>query len=157
MVALSLLLNFDHKRTFTETTITAVNFETQTVELVGSPDSFCVLGELGNKAIKFLLDTGAAISAVNEQYLENFISDRFSVSEVDQLRINSVDGHQLQVKGKIELPVRIGNQTFLFDFYVIKDLSYEAILGFLTKFRCNIDMGNGVLHIETQNVFFSFC
>ena len=99
------------------------------VELVHGSNSLTIVGKLDNVQTHFLIDTGAAVSAVNEEFLEKLSKDRFSVCHDGFQNLTSVDGNRLSVQGKVKLPMTIQDQSFLFDFHVIRNIAYEAILG----------------------------
>ena len=128
------------------------------VELVHGSNSLTIVGKLDNVQTHFLIDTGAAVSAVNEEFLKKLSKDRFSVCHDGFQNLTSVDGNRLSVQGKVKLPMTIQDQSFLFDFHVIRNIAYEAILGrdFLKQHNCQINIATGAFEFEAPTFDFPF-
>ena len=62
--------------------------------------------------------------------------------------ITSVNGNRLNALGKTSIQFVIQSEVFLFVTYVIKDLSYDVILGrdFLQKYSSKIDFQKGIIN-----------
>jgi predicted aspartyl protease len=66
-----------------------------------------------NEEIKMLYDTGAHISAVNENVFRKISVDQrpSKIEETSNRQFRSAGGQNLQIKGKFWLPVTIGKKT----------------------------------------------
>jgi len=100
-----------------------------------------------------LVDTGAAVTAVSadawDKYLSRVCPDLDNTSVED---ITSVNGNRLSALGKTSIQFVIQSKVFPFVTYVIKDLSYDVILGrdFLQKYSSKIDFQKGVINFVSD-------
>jgi len=121
------------------------------VPLILSKDESTITGNRNNFEMSFLVDTGAAISAVCSSFWETHLRQSgFELQDSNLKCINTVGGLPLKVIGKICLPLDIGLQLYYVNTHVIQDLTYEAILGrdFLSAHCDNLDFSNQVIRIR---------
>jgi len=86
-----------------------------------------------NTHVKFLLDSGAAISVVNYNVVKEV-----PISSV-QTRAISADGSPLNVVGETVADIILGDVTVQQNFIVVRDLSVDCLLGadfFAESWRC---------------------
>ena len=98
---------------------------------------------------EWLIDTGAAISVVDENLIPQGIS---SVQKVRQAPpITSASGHRLPVRGIYKVPLWIGNRCFPQEVAILAKLEAGAILGvdFLQKHQAVIDLGKKALMVPS--------
>jgi hypothetical protein len=90
-----------------------------------------IFTKMCTEQVKMLYDTGADISAVNENIFQKISVDQrpSKIEETSNQQFCSAGGQNLQIKGKFLLPVTIGKKTVQHPFYVIKNLSEAAIMG----------------------------
>ena len=81
--------------------------------------------------IKVLYDTGADISAINENIFRKISIDHRpqKIHETSPRQFRSAGSDNLQVRGKYLLPIHFGEKRVEHPFYVINNLSEQAILG----------------------------
>ena len=124
------------------------------IPFVGS-HSNVVTGKLFGKDVKFLCDTGATISILNEAaYRELCKQSKINLNtDTDRLVAKTVNGQNLQIHGKVMLNFKLGSKGFQHTFYVT-NTNHPAILGFdfLTKHQAKLDCPTGILHIKGQDV-----
>jgi hypothetical protein len=72
-----------------------------------------IVAKMCNEEIKILYDTGANISAVNENIFRKISVDNqpSKIDETSNQQFCSAGGQNLQIKGKFLLPVTIGKKT----------------------------------------------
>ena len=122
-----------------------------TVPLVMSKGEVTITGKINNFEVIFLVDTGAAVSAVSSSFWDSHLSQLCLELEDSKFSsVNTVGNQCLPVLGKINLPLKIGSQFYSVDIHVIKDLTYQAILGrdFLVSHHGNIDFQSQTLQIR---------
>ena len=90
-----------------------------------------IFSKMCTEQVKMLYDTGADISAVNENIFRNISVDQrpSKIEDSSNRQFRSAGGENLQIKGKYLFPVTIGKKTVHHPFYVIKNLSEAAIMG----------------------------
>ena len=129
------------------------------IPFVGS-HSNVVTGKLFGKDVKFLCDTGATISILNEAaYRELCKQSKINLNtDTDRLVAKTVNGQNLQIHGKVMLNFKLGSKGFQHTFYVT-NTNHPAILGFdfLTKHQAKLDCSTGILHIKGQDVPLGEC
>ncbi len=107
-----------------------------------------------------LVDTGAAVTAVNADVWDKCLSQvcpDLNTSSVQD--ITSVNGNRLNILGTITMKFVIESEIFPFETYVIKDLSYDVILGrnFLQKYSSKIDFEKGIIKFVSGENPLPFC
>ena len=93
-----------------------------------------------------LVDTGAAITAVSADVWNKYLRHVCpSLDDSALQNITSVNGGILKTLGKTMMRFGIQSEIFPFEAYVIKNLTYDVILGrdFLHKFSSKIDFEKG--------------
>ena len=93
-----------------------------------------------------LVDTGAAITAVSANVWNKYLRHVCpSLDDSALENITSVNGGILKTLGKTMMHFVIQSEVFPFEAYVIKNLTYDVILGrdFLHKFSSKIDFKKG--------------
>ena len=93
-----------------------------------------------------LVDTGAAITAVSANVWSKYLRHVCpSLDDSALENITSVNGGILKTLGKTMMHFAIQSEVFPFGAYVIKNLTYDVILGrdFLHKFSFKIDFKKG--------------
>ena len=104
-----------------------------------------ISGVIAGEAVQLLVDTGACLSVIDEQFLQK-IYGPFSPKMTDGIlpSIQTVNGERVPVLGKITVPIELNGCEFVCDFHVMQNLAYDAILGrdFLQQNRALIDLDN---------------
>ena len=94
------------------------------------PRDMTVSAQLNGQSIKALVDTGAAISAIDKEVLQDVYKDQLPQLQIDNLGdVKTVSGEALPVLGMFTPPLDIANGSHSCTFLVIQDLPYDAILG----------------------------
>ena len=96
------------------------------IAVTGSSNS-CII-KLENKNIRRLTDTGAEVTLIHER-VYNKLQFKPKINTKHQTSLQAVNGKQLNVRGLIQLPLKIGNVKVTHLFYVVKDIDRNAILG----------------------------
>ena len=97
-----------------------------------------------------LIDTGSTISAVNDSVIRNLQIPYKNLSNSDITFITGAGGSNHPVKGKITLPIVIGNLKIQHTFYVIQDLCTSILLGtnFLIQQKAHLDWPSRKLYLQ---------
>jgi len=97
------------------------------------------------------VDTGACVSAINEQFFTK-IYGQFppNMSEGSLSAVQTVSGEKVPVLGKITIPLQLQAREYTCEFHVMQNLTYDAILGrdFLQKNGALIDLVDGTLSFK---------
>ena len=98
---------------------------------------------LSGMPLKGLYDTGADVSCVDEKTFRKIpVDKRPTIQTIDRVyRFKGAGEKDLEVRGKFSLPLTLGNKSIVHEFFVIKQLGEEVILGidFMHKHRLNYD------------------
>lgn len=79
--------------------------------------------------MKFLIDTGAAISVLSAAFLQKIPLALLLKLDAGQLHtVNTVSGEQLPVQGKVYLPLSFEQNTYNCEACVIGNLGYDFVL-----------------------------
>lgn len=106
--------------------------------------------EIGSRAVKALIDTGASVSLLKEEAYRR-VKRKSRLREAD-IEITQADGAPLVIKGMARLPVRIGKLRSTQIFYVTPNLCTEAILGedWLRSQKARIEFNPTVLIVNGE-------
>lgn len=113
-----------------------------------------ILCKLGATNVNCLLDTGAAISCISERFLLKSNVKYIDLGQPDITAVTGVSGQKLGVVKKVTIAVKISNVLIDCDFYVIKDLQQQIILGldFMQKHNVEIDFRNKTVYIQDKTI-----
>ena len=108
-----------------------------------------VHGLLNDSNVQYLLDSGAAQSVVHYDPLDE--SQRRQITSVETMMLGA-NGLPLDVKGSIELPVRLGLFHANHPFIVVQNLTVDCLLGagFLTEYGAVIDCQSANLSLGKE-------
>ena len=108
-------------------------------------------GKIADQSVQLLVDTGACVSAIDQQFFTN-IYGQFppKMSEGSLTSVQTVSGDTVPVLGKITIPVLLNGLEYPCEFHVMQNLAYDAILGrnFLQDNGALIDLVNNTLSFE---------
>ena len=87
-------------------------------------------GCIGNVTTNMLYDTGASITCISEKTFRRIPAEkRPQKMDAHGPQFRSAGGHQLQVRGLYNLPIKLLGKSITHPVFVIKDLSEPAIIG----------------------------
>lgn len=131
-------------------TSTCTPASTHSVPAVNPKQSLFISGELAGLEINILVDTGAAVSLVSETV---FRKVNIKITE-GRDNIVGACGEPMFVLGQASCVLKLGRQTINHNFYIVRDLHYECLLGvdFLKKNQCDILLSEGTIKINGEQV-----
>lgn len=111
-----------------------------------------MLINVGNKRIRALLDTGASITIVSQEFLGKTCYKDSPLLSAKHPKVKGVTGNYLKVLGMLDIEIFIDGMVFVHSVHVIQDLHYSFILGldFLRTNHANIDYATNTLNIDTK-------
>ena len=115
------------------------------------PRDLTVSAQLNGQSIKALVDTGAAISVIDKEVLQDVYKDQLPQLQIDNLGdVKTVSGEALPVLGMFTTPLDIANGSYSCTFLVIQDLPYDALLGrdFLRENGAIINLKESILQLD---------
>ena len=116
----------------------------------------CVQGTIASTPIKFLVDTGAAVSLLSSKIWREIENTRVPIVMQPWLgeKLVGVNGTPLSVRGCIHAPLCIGGTQFNGSFVIASDLWVEAIVGldFIRAHKCVIDCSNNTISFKSADV-----
>lgn len=121
------------------------------IHLNDKPGNLPLQGNICSESLPFLVDTGAAITAISGALWERLPSQTKHPPEpTPSLTIRTVTGDAMMVQGMAPLTFGIGNRSFSHNVFIINSLSHDVILGkdFLELHKSKIDLGNHTLHLQ---------
>ena len=94
------------------------------------PRDLTVSAMLKGQHIKALVDTGAAVSVIDENFLKEFYQGHFSpLQKHSSGDVKTVSRAPLPVSGRFTTTLEIANGLYSCPFLVVRDLTYDALLG----------------------------
>ena len=108
-------------------------------------------GEIAGQAVQLLVDTGACVSAIDEQLFTKIYSQLpTKMSESSLSSVQTVSGDKVPVLGKITIPLQLQGREYICEFHVMQHLAYDAILGrdFLQNNGALIDLVDNTLSFK---------
>ena len=115
------------------------------------PRDLTVSAQLNGQSIKALVDTGAAISVIDKEVLQDVYKDQLPQLQIDNLGdVKTVSGEALPVLGMLTTPLDIANGSYSCTFLVVQDLPYDALLGrdFLRENGAIINLKESTLQLD---------
>ena len=125
-----------------------------------SSDSSIISVSIDGHEFPCLVDTGAAVTAVNADVWNKYLSDAYSnLSSSNVGVVTSVDGFPLKILGKALMKFDVQSEVFPCEAHVIEGLTYDVILGrdFLQKYSSKIDFDKAVIEFSSKENPFPFC
>ena len=122
-----------------------------------TPIDYSLLGTISGIPVKFLVDTGAAVSILSKQVWNKLAQQGVgSLDTVSGKNLVGVEGSPLKLLGIINLQIMFEQQSFDVCFLVADFLTTEAILGqdFLRRYHCIVDAGKS--QVTFPNVGMTF-
>ena len=110
-----------------------------------------VSAQLNGQSIEALVDTGAAISVIDKEVLQDVYKDQRPQLHIDNLGdVKTVSGEALPVLGMFTTPLDIANGSYSCTFLVVQDLPYDALLGrdFLRENGAIINLKESTLQLD---------
>ena len=108
---------------------------------------------IGKLQVQGLVDTGAAISVVSEQYYNKISKSQNVKIENGGLKFaKGVGGTVLHLKGVCFLPLKFGSVSVTHAFYVCQNISHDLIIGydFLNANKVIVNFQEGALFIQNE-------
>ncbi|KAL9979865.1 hypothetical protein ACROYT_G017589 [Oculina patagonica] len=118
-----------------------------------SPDSSIISVGIEGHEFPSLVDTGAAVTAVNVNVWNKYLKNTHSnLSSSNSEIVTTVNGCPLKLLGKALVKFVIHSEVFIFEAHVIEGLNYDIILGrdFLQKFSSKIDFDKAKIEFSQQ-------
>ena len=101
----------------------------------------CVKGRVNGKYTKLIMDSGASISVIKTEYLQEVLPQwRARATAYRGKRILTAAGHYLTTRGCISLPVHLGKRVFTLTFVITDELPHPVLIGTDTMLPLNIDL-----------------
>ena len=128
-----------------------MNLRPPIVLTVKSRGGLMAIGQLNGHPMKFLIDTGAAVTLVSIENFRNFQNpvelDPFSHT------ICGADGRNLNTLGHGPMEITLGPMRVTHDI-IVADIQADAILGvdFLSEYECTVDLSAQKLTVDSTQV-----
>lgn len=105
--------------------------------------------QIGAKQIDALVDTGASISCISQQFLQKCLKN-VKIDKTVQNNIMTACGTRYPVVGKVEIKLNVNELILYQEMTVLENLAYNVILGidFLSSNKVNICFENNTLSIQ---------
>ena len=119
------------------------------------PRDLTVSAQLNGQSIKALVDTGAAISVIDKEVLQEVYKEQFPKLQTDNLGdVKTVSGEALPVLGMFTTALDIANGSYSCTFIVVQDLPYDALLGrdFLRENGAIINLKESTLQLDGKRI-----
>ena len=121
-----------------DTDIPSVNFGSTSENLT----NVLILGSVLKQPLKLLVDKGAAVIVVNEQFYNAYLRQKFPLTQDQRFdSIKTADGNMLPVMGAVTFQLVIGNVQYQCEAAVVPKLSYRVVLGREFLYKTNAVRG----------------
>ena len=101
----------------------------------------CVKERVNGKYTKLIMDSGASISVIKTEYLQEVLPQwRARATAYRGKRILTAAGHYLTTRGCISLPVHLGKRVFTLTFVITDELPHPVLIDTDTMLPLNIDL-----------------
>ena len=113
-----------------------------------------IFGTVSSQKVRLLVDTGAAISVVSEQFYKNTLRPSFLLQQNTVDNIKTADGNITPVIGLVSFDVTIGKHLYNYNASVVPNLAYDIVLGrdFLHAYAAVIDVKGQNVTFDPQNI-----
>ena len=115
------------------------------------PRDLTVSAILNGQRIKALVDTGAAVSVIDENFLREIYQGHLPpLQKHNSGDVKTVSGAPLPVSGRFTTTLEIANGLYSCTFLVVRNLNYDALLGrdFLRANGAVINLKHSTLQLE---------
>jgi len=119
--------------------------------LQSKPRDLTVSAILNGQRIKALVDTGAAVSVIDENFLKEIYQGHLPpLQKHSSGDVKTVSGAPLPVSGRFATTLEIAKGLYSCTFLVVRDLTYDTLLGrdFLRANGAVIDLKDSTLQLE---------
>ncbi len=108
------------------------------------------VGSKGEKHIYTLFDSGANLSCINPDYIQD-IAEKQPLGRIRKLATAS-EGHYIEVKDAVRLDFYIDDVLLSDEFLVVPNLSEEAIIGAATlqKWRIKLNFEDDKVEVDPK-------
>ena len=110
-----------------------------------------VEGKIAGQTVQLLVDTGACVSAIDEQLFTKIYGQSLpKMTDGSLSSVQTVNGEEVSVLGKISVPLQLHGREYFCKFHVMQNLTYDAILGrdFLQNNGAQIDLVDSTLSFK---------
>ena len=128
------------------------------IELEMKPQDSMIKGKVNDTQLMLLVDTGAAVTAINET-VWNKIKDFNTLSCLtDDFSLKTVNGEKVDILGKVDVILTLQDYDFPFEVYVIRNLNYDGIIrrDFLTHFNSYMSFEDGTIKFNPTDSILPF-
>lgn len=135
--------------------ITAIGIDE--IQLNDKPGNLTLQGTIGGEQHLFLVDTGAAITAISGVLWQR-LPTKNPLQPNPSMSIRTVTGNPMTVRGMVLISFVIDGGLFTHKVFVVDDLSHDVILGkdFLERYKSKIDLEHHTLHLQDDLPFERF-
>jgi hypothetical protein len=110
--------------------------------------------KIRNTQTRALWDSGAEVSCISTTLWHKICKGKSEKLENTNTELKSVSGNNLLVLGLFRTNLQIDNESFPAEFYVIKNMKRDLIIGrdFMVRYKVRLDMGQQECHIGKSMV-----
>ena len=117
------------------------------------PRDLTVRAQLNGQSIKALVDTGAAISVIDKEVLQEVYKEQLLQLQTDNLGdVKTLSGEALPVLGMFTSALDIANGSYSCTFIVVQNLPYDALIGrdLLRENGAIINLKESILQLDSK-------
>ena len=114
-----------------------------------------IWGTVLKQPIKFLVDTGAAVTVVSDTFYADVLRAQFALKPNDRIdNVKTANGHTVSVTGLVSFPAILGDAEYSIEASVVPGLAYNVVLGrdLLHRLKAVIDVGGEVVTFSGTNL-----
>ena len=124
-------------------------------DTIGVKPGWRIMVEVGDISIPAIVDTGATLNCMNLETLRN-IKGNVKPRMKKEAPARTVNGGEIEILGRIDLPVEIKGQRYVIRNIAIGDMGPKMVMGqpFLTENNVVIRSGEGTMSIGEKTYSF---
>ena len=126
------------------------NQQSQTMSINGVTSCY-LSGMVFDISVSFLVDTGAAVSLLNGRIWDRIKPNDIKIEAIQYHNLVGVDGHPIQVRGSVSVPVSIAETKFQQRFIIADGITAEGILGmdFMEDNKCVVNIAEKQISVRS--------
>ena len=111
------------------------------------------VGKIGGKETEMIVDTGSSVTIISGNLRETLsTNDCKPVEKSQPMTLMTANQEKMQVTEQVQVKLEIANKSFMQDAAVVKDFSYNVLLGndFLKKSNAVIDFNKSKMILDDE-------
>ena len=116
----------------------------------GETKNVLIWGKIQNQAFQVLVDTGAAVTVISEQFFNDILRAYILLERSEAVNcVRTANGNTISVKGSVTFPILLGDEEYSCKALVVPGLAYSVVLG-----RDFLHESEAIINVRAETVTF---